>query len=302
MNPPFTYSRTRPGFPLILVFVCIAFSQLSLAQLGLPPSLATDNGEPEGPTIGEVIASIAEKPSREAADFEQLAQMTLQLGQAALQQGQRIPDPSIWDGIHAVDAGEAIAPMHADWNALRTELEKLLEDPPQQEEQNQQENQEQQHDQNSEEQESENNEQSDSNNQDSEQGDNQESSDQQNSEQNGDQESPQEDQQEQNGSEQQQQNGNENGQQSQQQERIGDMDESADSPELDQERSQEPKQETREVGGEPSEQTPRSAKQAMTLQQLEQLKQQDKPGALHMLLQNAERSDKPTDRKTQKDW
>ena len=302
MNPPFTYSRTRPGFPLILVFVCIAFSQLSLAQLGLPPSLATDNGEPEGPTIGEVIASIAEKPSREAADFEQLAQMTLQLGQAALQQGQRIPDPSIWDGIHAVDAGEAIAPMHADWNALRTELEKLLEDPPQQEEQNQQENQEQQQDQNSEEQESENNEQSDSNNQDSEQGDNQESSDQQNSEQNGDQESPQEDQQEQNGSEQQQQNGNENGQQSQQQERIGDMDESADSPELDQERSQEPKQETREVGGEPSEQTPRSAKQAMTLQQLEQLKQQDKPGALHMLLQNAERSDKPADRKPQKDW
>ena len=302
MNPPFTYSRTRPGFPLILVFVCIAFSQLSLAQLGSPPSLATDNGEPEGPTIGEVIASIAEKPSREAADFEQLAQMTLQLGQAALQQGQRIPDPSIWDGIHAVDAGEAIAPMHADWNALRTELEKLLEDPPQQEEQNQQENQEQQQDQNSEEQESENNEQSDSNNQDSEQGDNQESSDQQNSEQNGDQESPQEDQQEQNGSEQQQQNGNENGQQSQQQERIGDMDESADSPELDQERSQEPKQETREVGGEPSEQTPRSAKQAMTLQQLEQLKQQDKPGALHMLLQNGERSDKPADRKLQKDW
>ena len=302
MNPPFTYSRTRPGFPLILVFVCIAFSQLSLAQLGSPPSLATDNGEPEGPTIGEVIASIAEKPSREAADFEQLAQMTLQLGQAALQQGQRIPDPSIWDGIHAVDAGEAIAPMHADWNALRTELEKLLEDPPQQEEQNQQENQEQQQDQNSEEQESENNEQSDSNNQDSEQGDNQESSDQQNSEQNGDQESPQEDQQEQNGSEQQQQNGNENGQQSQQQERIGDMDDSAESPELDQERSQQAKQETREVGGEPTEQTPRSAKQAMTLQQLEQLKQQDKPGALHMLLQNAERSDKPADRKPQKDW
>ena len=285
-----------------MFFGCIAFSQLSLAQLGSQPSLATENGEPEGPTIGEVIASIAEKPSREAADFEQLAQMTLQIGQSALQQGQRIPDPSIWDGIHAVDAGEAIAPMHADWNALRTELEKLLEDPPQQEEQNQQENQEQQQDQNSEEQESENNEQSDSNNQDSEQGDNQESSDQQNSEQNGEQESSQEEQQEQNGSEQQQQNGNENGQQSQQQERIGDMDESADSPELDQERSQEPKQETREVGGEPSEQTPRSAKQAMTLQQLEQLKQQDKPGALHMLLQNAERSDKPADRKPQKDW
>ena len=91
MNPPFTYSRTRPGFPLILVFVCIAFSQLSLAQLGSPPSLATDNGEPEGPTIGEVIASIAEKPSREAADFEQLAQMTLQLGQAGCSKAKGFP-------------------------------------------------------------------------------------------------------------------------------------------------------------------------------------------------------------------
>jgi len=40
----------------------------------------------------------------------------------------------------------------------------------------------------------------------------------------------------------------------------------------------------------------------MTLQQLEQLKQQDKPGALQMLLQNTERSDKPADRKPQKDW
>ena len=284
MIPVFRYLRTRTGFLLILLlFGCIAVSPLSLAQFGSPPPLATDNGKPEGPTIGEVIASIAEKPSREPADFEHLAQMTLQIGQTALQQGQRIPDPSIWDGIHAVDAGAAIAPTHADWNNLRAELEKLLEEPPQQEDQ------EQQQEQNSDEQESENNEQAD----------NQESSDQQNSEENGSQENSQQEKQEQNGSEQQQQNGNENGQQ---QERIGDMDDSAESPELDQERSQQAKQETREVGGEPTEQTPRSAKQAMTLQQLEQLKQQDKPGALHMLLQNAERSDKPADRKPQKDW
>lgn len=299
MIPVLRYSSPRSGFLLILLFGCIAVSPLSLAQLGSPPPLATDNREPEGPTIGEVIASIAEKPLREPADFEQLAKMTLRIGQTALQQGQRIPDPSIWDGIHAVDAGEAIAPMHADWSNLRTELEKLLEEPPKQEDQSQQENQGQQQEQNSDEQESENNKQSDSNNQDSEQGDNQASSDQQNSEENGSQKKPQ---QEQNGSEQQQQNGNENDQQSQEQERIGDIDDAAETPDLDQERSQQAKQETREVGGEPLEQAPRSAKQAMTLQQLEQLKQQDKPGALQMLLQNAERSDKPADRKPQKDW
>ena len=302
MIPVLRYSRTRSGFLLILSFGCIAVSPLSLAQLGSPPPLATDNREPEGPTIGEVIASIAEKPSREPADFEQLAKMTLRIGQTALQQGQRIPDPSIWDGIHAVDAGEEITPMHADWSNLRTELEKLLEEPPQQEDQSQQENQEQQQEQNSNEQESENNKQSDSNNQDSDQGDDQESTDQQNSEENGSQKKPQQEQQEQNGSEQQQQKGNENDQQIQEQERIGDIDDAAESPDLDQERSQKAKQETREVGGEPSEQTPRSAKQAMTLQQLEQLKQQDKPGALQMLLQNTERSDKPADRKPQKDW
>ena len=302
MIPETTHFWNRPGLPLTLIFGCIALPQVSLAQVGPQPALPKENVESSGPTIGQVIASIAEKPSQEATDFEQLAQMTLQIGQSALQQGQRIPDPSIWDGIHAVDAGEQIAPLNADWNTLRKELEKLLEEPPQQQDQNQQENQEQQQEENSEEQESENDEQSDSGDQDSEQEENQESGDQQNSEQSGEQDGSQQDEQEQNGSEQQQQDSGENGQQGQQQERIGDMDESADTPELDQERNPDAKQETREVGGEQPEQTPRSAKQAMTLQQLEQIKQQDKPGALHMLLQNAESSDKPAEHKSQKDW
>jgi hypothetical protein len=296
-------NRAHCGW-LVSFFAILAIPlSSSLAQLGLQAESPATGREAEGPSVGEAIASIAEKSSREASDFQQLAQMTLQIGQSALQQGQRIPDPSIWDGIHAVDVGEVIAPMHTDWSALRSELEKLLEEPPQQEDQNQQDqNKEQQNDENSEEQESENNNQNGSDNQDSEQGENPDSSDQPNSEQSGEQDSEQENEEEQNGSEQQQQNGSEGGQQNQQQERIGNMDESANSPELDQERVQENKQETREVGGEQSEQTPRSAKQAMTLQQLEQLKQQDKPGALHMLLQNAERSDQQPSYKSQKDW
>ena len=172
----------------------------------------------------------------------------------------------------------------------------------QEQDQQHEQHQEQQQEENAEEQKSENDEQSDSGDQDSEQEENQESDDQQNSEQSGEQDGSQQDGQEQNGSEQQQQDSGENGQQGQQQERIGDMDESADTPELDQEQNPDAKQETREVGGEQPEQTPRSAKQAMTLQQLEQIKQQDKPGALHMLLQNAESSDKPAEHKSQKDW
>jgi len=296
-------NRMHRGWLVSFLAILVILLSPSYAQLGLQPETPADSGEAKGPSIGEVIASIAEKSTREASDFQQLAQMTLQIGQSALQQGQRIPDPSIWDGIHAVDAGEEIAPMHTDWRTLRSELEKLLKEPPQQQDQNQQnQDQEQQNDENSEEQESENNDQNGSENQDSEQGENPDSSDQPNSEQSGEQDSQQQSEEEQNGSDQQQQNSSESGQQSQQQERIGDMDESANSPELDQERTQENKQETREVGGEQSEQAPRSAKQAMTLQQLEQLKQQDKPGALHMLLQNAERSDQPPSSKSQKDW
>ena len=66
---------------------------------------------------------------------------------------------------------------------------------------------------------------------------------------------------------------------------------------------QQPKEEQTQVGGTEQQLPPRSAKQAMTLQQLEQLKQQDKPGALHMMLQNAERDENaPPPQKLKKDW
>ncbi len=75
-----------------------------------------------------------------------------------------------------------------------------------------------------------------------------------------------------------------------------------ETPELDKQRP-EPKEEQNQVGGTQKEQPIRSAKQAMTLQQLEQLKQQDKPGALHMLLQQAERDENaPKPQPLQKDW
>ena len=90
MIPERTHFWNRPGLPLTLIFGCITLPQMSLAQEGTQPALPKENVESSGPTIGQVIASIAEKPSQEAADFEQLAQMTLQIGQSALQQGQRI--------------------------------------------------------------------------------------------------------------------------------------------------------------------------------------------------------------------
>ena len=80
------------------------------------------------------------------------------------------------------------------------------------------------------------------------------------------------------------------------------MEDPEEAPELDKQRP-EPKEEQNQVGGTQSEQPIGSAKQAMTLQQLEQIKQQDKPGALHMLLQQAERDENaPQAQPLQKDW
>lgn len=254
--------------------------------------------EESGPTLGEVIGSIAEKDNRNSSDYDQLAQMTLQLGQSAMQQGQRIPDPSIWDGIHAVDAGQAINPLQTDWDTLRQELEKLLEKPPEDEQQDQnQENQDQENQDQSENSEDQN-ESGDQNSESDQDGEESESQEQENSdEQSGEDQQSQENQSEEN----QSQTGNEEGEQQQQQqsETLGDMNEPEETPQLD----QKPKEEQTQVGGTEQQPPPRSAKQAMTLQQLEQLKQQDKPGALHMMLQNAERDENaPPPQKQKKDW
>ncbi len=301
-------SGTTASFRLFAA-ICAFLSATLHAQTNIPGTPA-ENPPQEGPNLGEFIGSIAEKDEREAVDYEQIAQMTLQLGQAAMQQQQRIPDESIWDGIHAVDAGEAIDSLQTDWETLRTELEKLLEKPPedqqqqqddqQSDEQNQedQENSENQNqegesgDQNSEQSESEGSEEQDQEqNQDQQDGEDQDSQEQQN--QNGDQENQSQDSQEGQDSE---------NQQPQNQQNLGDMDTPEETPELDKER--EPKKEEQtQVGGTQNQKPIRSAKQAMTLQQLEQIKQQDKPGALHMLLQQAEQDeDAPAPKPLQKDW
>ena len=276
----------------ILISLALAFGLFG--QIPAPPQnppTATPLAEETGPTLGEVIASIAEKEAHAPSDYEQFAQMTLQLGQSAMQQGQRIPDPSIWDGIHAVDAGHSINPLQTDWITLREELEKLLEKPPE-EQQEDQENQDQDQSEDSEDQ----NESGEQNSDSEQNGEDSDSQEQENSDQPSDEnQEPQENE----GGEEQSQNGDQQGEQQQQSESLGDMNESEETPQLD----QQPKEEKTQVGGTEQQPPPRSAKQAMTLQQLEQLKQQDKPGALHMMLQNAERDENaPPPQKLKNDW
>ena len=133
------------------IFISLSFALGASGQVALPSQNTPPVNPPaeeSSPTLGEVIAYIAEKEALEPSDYEQFAQLTLQLGQAAMQQGQGIPDLSIWDGIHAVDAGHSINPLQTDWAMLREELEKLLEKPPEDQQQNQ-ENQDQDQSENS---------------------------------------------------------------------------------------------------------------------------------------------------------
>jgi hypothetical protein len=286
----------------ILLSLFLSIPLFAQTQFAAPK----DAPQETGPKLGEIIGAIAEKEPHEARDFQQLAQLTLQLGQAAMQQRQRLPDPSIWDGIHFVNAGQSLDSTLADWDTLRSELEKLLEKPPEDEQQ-------QQDDQNSEDQENPENQeesenddsQGDSGDQDSEQSENQDSEDQnqeqqeENERESKNEQDPSGDQEKQNSGEQDEDSENQEPQTNQ---TLGDMEDPEEAPELDKQRP-EPKEEQNQVGGTQSEQPIRSAKQAMTLQQLEQIKQQDKPGALHMLLQQAERDkNAPQVQPLQKDW
>ena len=282
----------------ILLLLLLTLSANAQNQFVAPENMP----ENPGPELGEVIGEIAEKELPGAVDYHQLAELTLQLGQAAMQQGQRIPDPSIWDGIHAVDAGESLVPNQTDWATLRSELEKLLEKPPEQP-------QDQQNEQNDQQQNQENSESQDS---EGDSGDSESNQDQQSQEQNGEQQEQEEGgedskteedpsgDQEQQSSPQEEGDGEQN-QQPQTNQTLGDMDDSQ-RPELDQSQSPQEEEQT-QVGGTQQEQPIRSAKQAMTMQQLEQLKQQDKPGALHMLLQQAEKQEQSAKaNKNLKDW
>ena len=153
-----TSTRNTSLFLSITLTLHLSINLAAQTQFTAPEDLP----EETGPKLGEIIGGIAEKETHEANDFHQLAEMTLQLGQAAMEQGQRIPDSTIWDGIHFVDAGESLDSILTDWDTLRSELEKLLEKPPEDE-------QEQQDDQDSEGEDQENPEnQEESENQDSE--------------------------------------------------------------------------------------------------------------------------------------
>ncbi len=249
---------------------------------------------------GKIVSEISNKESLKAADHADFARQTLALGQATLQSGQPIVETSVHDALLATDLGEKANAFETDWETLRNDLKALLEPPPEQDQQQQdQQNQDQQENQEN----SEDQQQQDQQNQDGSEGENQEQSqDQQEGENQESQDQQSEGDQNQESQDQQSQDSQQSDQNAQPKEtqNLGDMEQPQGDISLDEQPPPQPQQ-MQQIGGAQQDQEPLDAQTAMALQQLEKIKQQDDPGRLHMLLQQAE-TDENQKNTSQKDW
>lgn len=217
------------------------------------------------------VAHLAEQETISPKQLAELAQTTITYGQRLKTAQQPAPEGVIRDALTAVDAGEQADAKAADWPRLRQELEALREKPeqPPQEDQKQQQDQQQKQD--------------------------EQKQDRQDQKQD---QSPQDQQQ----SSQDQKSGQQQPQ-DQKQDAFGDMQEPQDQPPQDGERKDEPpppRPETQKVGGQkerkPEQET--NPELAMPLQKLDQVRNQDSPAKLQLLMQGQQQ--KPS--KKGKDW
>lgn len=234
----------------------------------------TQPAEPPPSELPKIVEQFAAQPMLSAEDCAKLARETLTHGQMQRQSGQPVKPGIVQDGLAAVDQGERTEPKAANWPELRTQLQDLLNPPPQQDQkQDEKKNEEQQKQQQKQEQQSQDQK-------------NEHSQDQQKQEQQQQDQQKSEQQKQQEQAEQQRQQ-DEKQQQSQQQQPA---------------QSEPPKEEqTQKIGGEkPKDAELRDHPElAVPLQKLDQVRDQDSPAELFDRLNNAEprSSDQP-----KKDW
>ena len=223
----------------------------SAPQIQLPPGA----DQPPPSELPKIVASLAAQPSLSAADCAKLAQETITHGQAAQQSGQPAKPGILNDGLAAVNQGESLDTKAADWPALRSQLQELLQPPPPQDKQEDKKDDEKKQDEKKEEQQKEEQKQ-----QDEQQKQDQKSQDK-------DQEQKKDEQQ----SEQQKQE-QEKQQQAQQ----------SDKPE--------PPKDTQSVGGEKPKDDERKEhpELAVPLKKLDQVRDKDSPAELFQMLHNDE--------------
>ena len=110
-----------------------------------------DDAAPADPaaSLSKVVGRLSAQDKCSAVDWAEMASETLSWGQHLGAGGQPVPEPPVRDALAAVDAGSQSDPKAADWNHLRSELEKLLQkqDEKNQQKQQQKSNQDQKQDQ-----------------------------------------------------------------------------------------------------------------------------------------------------------
>jgi len=252
---------------------------------GLPPRSGPHSqldAAPQPVDLSQMVADIVSRGQPAARDYRDLAEATLQTGAAFKAAGQPLADSVIKDGIRATEEGRELAPGAYPWQELSERLKELLQEPPPQDQPQQ--NQQGQDQQNPQDQQSEQDQQGGEGNsgqegQPSEQGERPQ--DQQGGQdQSGESQSGEEEQQGEERQPQQQAQGD----------RLGDMDtEGEEDIRLDQEPPQ--PQPTQMVGGRQQPDQPLTPDQALRLQQLEKVKQQDDPGKFFQILQQAEQGE-----------
>lgn len=217
------------------------------------------------------VARLAEQATISPKQLAELAQTTITYGQRLKTAQQTAPEGVIRDALTAVDAGEQADAKAADWPRLRQELEALREkpEPPPQDDKQQQQDQQQKQD--------------------------EQKQDRQDQQQDQSQQDQQQSSQDQKSQQQQQQD--------QKQDAFGDMQEPQDQPPQDGEPKDEPpppRPQTQKVGGQkerkPEQET--NPELAMPLQKLDQVRNQDSPAKLQLLMQGQQQ--KPS--KKGKDW
>lgn len=278
----------------------IQFGTTILALSSFPLGAQTSPEMPDMAALndayGKVVSEYANLETLHAADYEDFARQTLALGQMSKQTGQPVVESSVYDALLASELGQKANPLSTDWETLRNELNALLEPPPEQDqEQQDQENQDQEQNQ-------ENEQNSDSKDQEQSESGEQDESEKEGEQNDQDSEGEQGQQDE---SSQDQQDGQQQSENAppKDTQNLGEMEQPEGDVELDRQPPPPTPEQMQQIGGsEQSEsQEPLDAQMAMALQQLEKIKQQDDPGKLHMLLQEAEgdKEQKPT---STKDW
>lgn len=282
-------------FATTLMTCQMAFSQEA-------PSLESEQGR----TLPDYISQIAEADEISPIEYHNMANGTLQVADTVRQQGQPFPESAITDALNAVAAGRELSPDFPDWDSVEQRLLEHLNPPDQQQTQDQQNS-----DQNSENQEGEENQQQQGQSGD-QQGDSQEEQSQESQEgqqeQDGEQQGdPSQDDQNQDGQSGEQ---GEDGQEapqppSQDGAQMGELDESQEEQEVQldsQDESQQQPEQMQTLGGQKTTGEPIQAEQAAIRQMLEQLKQQDEPGKLFKILQEAQQGERKKSQPNAKDW